>query len=70
MQKLKTIEARPKFTGSYKICVYLFISATSPLALCMYKFVLNLFYFFFAVQGSDYFKKAYLCFRLACTSGK
>ena len=50
----------------------MFVSATSPLVLCMYKFVLNLVYLllyvhvFLADQSGGLFNKVYLCFRLVC----
>ena len=53
----------------------MFISVTSPLVLCMYTFVLNLFhvllllYLFLARNGRGYFNKAYFCFLLVCTNG-
>ena len=52
----------------------MFISTTSPLVLCMYKFVSSLFYLllylFLDGQGNVYFNKAHLCFRLVSTNGK
>ena len=51
----------------------MFVSATSPLVLCVYKLVLNLFcllYFFLARQDSGRFNESAFVLPVVCTNEK